>query len=299
MSESLVSSAQEWPLVTVAMPVYNAGKYLRLAVVSIARQTFTNWELLIIDDGSTDNALQTIADIHDERIRILRDGHNRGLAVRLNEAINIAKGRYLARMDADDVAYPERFARQIAVLQNDPELDLVATRAITIDENHEVTGLFPHASAHEEICARPWLGFYLPHPTWMGKAEWFRQHRYTVPGPYCCEDQELLMRSYTDSRFATVEEILFAYRIRGKVDWQKLARTRRTVLVAQFRQFASTGRGYLLMMSMLAFIGKTALDLLKRVRGQKFYPANGIVDRTIMSKWQTILNQLETESKSS
>lgn len=137
MTEPLPGQAQggEPPLVTVAMPVYNAGKYLRLAVLSIVRQTFTNWELLVIDDGSTDNALQDIADIDDARIRIFRDGGNRGLAARLNEAADMARGRYLARMDQDDVSYPERFARQLAALQNDPELDLVATRAITIDEN--------------------------------------------------------------------------------------------------------------------------------------------------------------------
>ena len=92
------------------MPVYNAGKYLRLAVLSIVRQTFTDWELLIVDDGSTDNALQGIADIDDARIRILRDGKNKGLAARLNECIDLARGKYFARMDQDDVSYPERFS---------------------------------------------------------------------------------------------------------------------------------------------------------------------------------------------
>jgi len=87
------------PLITVAMPIFNAGSYLRLAVLSIVRQTFADWELLIIDDGSTDNALQDIADIRDHRIRILRDGENKGLAARLNEAIDLARGRYFARMD--------------------------------------------------------------------------------------------------------------------------------------------------------------------------------------------------------
>ena len=92
-------NASKAPLVTVAMPIFNAGSYLRLAVLSIVRQTFADWELLIIDDGSTDNALQDIADIRDHRIRILRDGENKGLAARLNEAIDLACGSYFACMD--------------------------------------------------------------------------------------------------------------------------------------------------------------------------------------------------------
>lgn len=279
------------------MPVYNAGKYLRLAVLSIVRQTFTDWELLIIDDGSTDNALQDIADIDDARIRIFRDGGNRGLAARLNEAADMARGRYLARMDQDDVSYPGRFARQIAALQNNPELDLVATRAIVIDENDQATGLFPYAISHEEICARPWRGFYLTHPTWMGRIEWFRKHRYTVPGPYFCEDQELLLRSYRDSRLGTLDEILFAYRIRSKVNWQKLARTRLTVFIVQLRHFAELNLWHFVLLATAAFVAKLSSDLLKRLGGGTFQPSRDIVDSATVSEWHKILDSLATESK--
>lgn len=299
MAELLPGRAQgsEPPLVTVAMPVYNAGKYLRLAVLSIVRQTFTDWELLIIDDGSTDNALQDIADIDDARIRIFRDGGNRGLAARLNEAADMARGRYLARMDQDDVSYPGRFARQIAALQNNPELDLVATRAIVIDENDQATGLFPYAISHEEICARPWRGFYLTHPTWMGRIEWFRKHRYTVPGPYFCEDQELLLRSYRDSRLGTLDEILFAYRIRSKVNWQKLARTRLTVFIVQLRHFAELNLWHFVLLATAAFVAKLSSDLLKRLGGGTFQPGRDIVDSATVSEWHKILDSLATESK--
>ena len=202
MSEPFRSQVQASvsPLVTVAMPVFNAGSYLRLAVFSIVKQTFTDWELLIIDDGSTDNALQDIADIRDARIRIFRDGENKGLAVRLNEAIDLARGSYFARMDQDDVSYPERFARQIEALEKNSLLDMVAVRAITISCDHRLTGMLPCAATQEEISVKPWRGFYLPHPTWMGRIEWFRKYRYADPGPYFCEDQELLLRSHEQSR---------------------------------------------------------------------------------------------------
>lgn len=294
MAESLPGQPQgsEHPLVTVAMPVYNAGRYLRLAVLSIVRQTFTSWELLIIDDGSTDNALQDIADIDDTRIKIFRDGKNRGLAARLNEAADMARGQYFARMDQDDVSYPERFARQITALQNDPELDLVATRAITIDENDNATGLHPYAIRHEEICAQPWRGFYLPHPTWMGRIEWFRKHRYTVPGPYFCEDQELLLRSYRESRLSTINQILFGYRIRARVNWRKLAKTRLTILRIQLRHFKVVHQWHFVMLAMLTFVGRVISDLLKLV-GRMFLPVRSRLPAApISSQWKAVLSGL-------
>ncbi len=285
------------PLVTVAMPVYNAGKHLRLAVLSIIRQTFADWELLIIDDGSTDNSLQSIADINDARLHIVHDGRNKGLAARLNECIDLARGKYFARMDQDDVSYPERFARQIDTLQSDARLDLVATRAITVNEDNMAIGLFPCALVHEEICARPWRGFYFPHPTWLGRIEWFRKYRYAEPGPYFCEDQELLLRSYRESRFATVDSVLFGYRVRERIDWRKLAKTRQTVLNVQLRHFANTKQWHLALLALAAYLAKKSSDLFKRARGQYFESKRVSMDDAIVFEWNKILHGLATESK--
>lgn len=280
------------PMVTVAMPIYNAGEYLRLAVLSIVRQTATNWELLIIDDGSTDNALRDIADIQDPRIKIHCDGRNRGLAARLNEAIDLAEGMYLARMDQDDVSYPERFARQLAMLQENPALDLVATRAVTIDEDNRLTGLFPHSISHEEICSRPWRGFFLPHPTWMGRLEWFRKHRYAEPGPYFCEDQELLLRTYQHSRFHTADEILFAYRTRSKTNWKKLKKTRQTFFDIQCRHFLRQEKFVFVLLSAVGFFGKSCNDILKRTRNERPSHSRATAGNVEEAKWQQILDEL-------
>lgn len=283
------------PLVTVAMPTYNAGKYLRLAVLSIVKQTFTDWELLIVDDGSTDDALKDIADISDPRIRVFQDGENKGLAARLNECIDLARGQYFSRMDQDDVSYPERLMRQVGLLEEDPALDVIVVRAITIDENNKVIGLFPSALTHEEICAKPWRGFYFPHPTWMGRITWFRKYRYTVPGPYFCEDQELLLRSYRNSRFAALDAILFAYRVRTKVNWEKLARTRRTVFIAQLRHFFNLKAWCFLLLAIAAFIGKIGSDFSKRLSGKAFQPWGNKVDEineVMMLEWYRILDEL-------
>lgn len=294
MPETLQAQARsdKLPVVTVAMPVYNAGKYLRLAVLSIVKQTFTDWEFLIIDDGSTDNALQDIADINDARIRIIRDGKNKGLAARLNESIDLARGQYFARMDQDDVSYPERFVRQIEALQNNPQLDVVATRAITIDDDNQATGLFPYSLSHDEICAKPWRGFYFPHPTWLGRIEWFRKHHYTEPGPYFCEDQDLLLRSYRESRFATVDEILFGYRVRRSVNWRKLTKTRQTILMIQLRNFIESYQWHFLLLSILTFMGRVSSDLLKLGRLMISKPSPEVVIAPVCSQWQLVLNAL-------
>lgn len=228
------------PLITVAMPVFNAGHHLRLAVLSIVHQSLNDWELLIIDDGSTDNALQSLDDINDSRICIISDGLNKGLAARLNEAIEMAHGKYFARMDQDDVSYPERFSMQLKLLQRDPCLDVVAASAITISDDNEFTGLLPCPVSHEAICTRPWQGFCFAHPTWMGRIEWFRKYRYTIPGPYFCEDQELLLRSYRASKFGATGEVLFAYRVREIRNLKRVLKTRWTFLKIQARYFIGT-----------------------------------------------------------
>jgi len=292
MPNSIHNNAR--PLVTVAMPVYNAGKYLRLAVLSIIKQTFTDWEMLIIDDGSTDNAFDSISDINDERIHILRDGSNKGLAARLNEVIDLARGQYFARMDQDDVSYPERFERQVEALLNDLTVDLVGIRAVTIGDDNELTGVLACADSSEKICSKPWRGIGLPHPTWMGKIMWFRKNRYAEPAPYFCEDQELLLRTYENSRFLIINEQLFAYRIRDSINWRKLIKTRIAVLKIQLKQFLAKGQLYLSAMALLSFVGRVVMDVLKRLTFLK-YPVIKKQNELTEEKWQYVLNFVENK----
>lgn len=254
------------PLITVAMPVYNAGNYLRPAVMSILAQTYPNWELLVIDDKSTDGSLESIADISDARITILSDGFNKGLAARLNQAIDQARGQFLARMDQDDISYPERFAKQLALLVSAPELDLVAVRAIRISEENEVLDFFPSPLTHGEICARPWQGFYFPHPTWMGRIAWFRKYRYRVPQSYFCEDQELLLRSYCKSKFACVPEVQFAYRVRARINLKRLLRTRWAMFKLQFLHFRAKREFQFVLFALGIFVSRIVIDLTKLIK---------------------------------
>jgi glycosyltransferase involved in cell wall biosynthesis len=276
------------------MPVFNAGRHLRAAVMSVLDQSERDWELLLIDDGSTDGAVAELGDIEDPRIRPVADGMNRGLAVRLNEAIDLARGKFFARMDQDDIAHPDRFSRQVVALRNNIDLDLVGARCVTISERSEIIGQLPAALSHEEICARPWLGFYLPHPTWMGRIEWFRRYRYACPAPKFCEDQELLLRSHCESRFAVVPEYLLAYRVRDRINLPKLLRTRWALCVSQVRYFLKFGQFAQIFLATVAMLVRIAGDLLVSLQGTITGPPPKLSPRFAISEvvrveWSRIL----------
>ena len=115
------------PLVTVILPTYNAMPYLPEAVESILAQTYTNWKLIIVDDCSTDGSHAYLATLKDPRIQILRQPENTGPGAARNRGMDIAEGKYLAFLDADDIALPERLAMQVGHMENHPELDVLGT----------------------------------------------------------------------------------------------------------------------------------------------------------------------------
>jgi len=291
--------AHEDPIISIGMPIFNAGRYLRPAVLSIMRQTFTQWELIIIDDASTDGALDCIRDLEDPRIKIVESAENRGLAARLNEAVALARGVYFARMDQDDIAYPERLERQLAFLREDPHLDLVSVRCLTISCDNEALGLLPWARTHEELSARPWLGFYLPHPTWMGRTAWFRRYGYLIPEVYLSEDQELLLRSHAGSCFATVPEVLFAYRMRVRKDLRKQARSRRAQLRMQLGYFMRSGQTGYSALSLVAFCARMLMDIFNSLlpKGCQFGPHRKMpIGEIELRRWQEVLGGLESDN---
>ena len=121
------------PEITILMPVRNGEKYIKESIDSILKQTFTDFELLIMDDGSTDRTVERIERYTDERIRLIRRKHN--FIRNLNEGLELALGAYIARMDADDISMPERFVKQIAFMNSHPDIDCLGTWAIEIDDD--------------------------------------------------------------------------------------------------------------------------------------------------------------------
>jgi glycosyltransferase involved in cell wall biosynthesis len=262
------------PLVSIVLPAFNAERTLGDALASVLLQTYQNWELLLIDDGSRDQTAAIARKFGDPRIRIFSDGTNKGLPARLNEAIDRSSGKYFARMDQDDVCFPERLSRQVAFLEAHPEVDLVGVRAVTFVTPGELTGFFPFCETHEEICRRPWNGFYLPHPTWMGRLDWFKKHRYRSPEVRRAEDQELLLRTYPTSRFACLPEVLFAYRLRSAVSLKINMTARKSLLQTQLRIFTARRQWGYAVLALLAFAAKVVSDLRAWLTGRRMNRLN-------------------------
>jgi glycosyltransferase involved in cell wall biosynthesis len=200
------------PLVSIGMSVFNCERTLSTAIQSIVNQTYPNWELIIIDDGSQDRTLSIAKSFLDPRIKVITDGCNQRLPIRLNQAIGLSRGKYFARMDGDDISYPERLQRQVEHLEQHPEIDLLATAGVNFDRNGRATGATPWKQSHAEICARPWVGFPMIHPTWMGKLDWFQKFQYR-PDAIGMEDYEIMLRAHQNSRFASLPDILLGYRV--------------------------------------------------------------------------------------
>jgi glycosyltransferase involved in cell wall biosynthesis len=199
------------PDITIAMPFFNSAATLGLSIRSLLNQSYSNFELLLCDDGSHDQGLAIAQSFNDPRVICLSDGRQLGFGVRLNECIDRALGLYLARMDADDIAYPDRLAQQMTFLLDHQEVDLCAGGAMVFGRHGRPLWRFSPPTDHEEITRSPFLGFPLLHPGWMGRIEWFRRWRYDERARLA-RDQELLQRSYRNSRFANLPQIVLGYR---------------------------------------------------------------------------------------
>ena len=203
------------PLISVCMPVYNAKRYVGEAIESILRQTFRNFEFLIIDDGSTDRSLAILKRYaaRDARIR-LSSSTNAGYVVRLNEMLDQARGEFIARMDADDVALPERFARQVDFLRGHPEVDVVGGAQEKIDSKGHHLNIHSDPLGHEEIQERAMTGHCpINHPSVM-----MRRKAVLAVGGYRvemlpAEDLDLWLRMGERGRLANLPEVITRYRL--------------------------------------------------------------------------------------
>lgn len=203
------------PQISVALPVYNAGRYLSDALDSILNQTFTDFELLIVNDGSSDGSSETLDQYArlDSRIRLWHRP-NAGLVPALNFMLREARADLVARMDADDVAMPERFALQVASFAHDPNLVLVGGQIELIDKVSRRIGLLGQPLTHEEIDDCHLRGHTsVCHPTAM-----FRRGAVTDLGGYrekfmLAEDLDLWLRLAEVGELRNLPELVLQYRV--------------------------------------------------------------------------------------
>ena len=204
------------PLVSVIMSVYNGEKYLVQAIDSILNQTYQNFEFIIIEDCSTDNSLDILEEYakKDSRIKIIKKEKNigiKGFIKNLNLGISIAKGKYIARMDADDISLPERFQKQVDFLENNPEITLLGAQLNLINEQNKITGEAIGALQHRDIVKKITSQIQLFHPVIMFRKDQNIQYREKF---IYCEDYDLYLNLITQGKkLANINEKLLHYRI--------------------------------------------------------------------------------------
>lgn len=198
------------PAITVLMTVFNGGRHLAPAVQSILSQSHTDFEFLIVDDASTDGSIEALRSFAagDSRIRLLLNDRNKGQTACLNQGLREAKGRWIARQDADDLSLPGRLASQWAVIQSCPDLVLVGVNGCIIDEKGTCCGLI-HAPLHDSGIrwSMPFKNPFIHTGVMFRAGEGFYDEEFKI-----CQDWEFWSRLAERGRLANLPNRLVAYR---------------------------------------------------------------------------------------
>lgn len=198
------------PKISVIMPVYNAGKYLKDAIDSILNQSFSDFEVFIIDDRSTDDSLETIRSYKDERIILIEKEINTGYTDSLNMAIKLAKGKYIARMDADDISLKDRFLKQYNHMEANPDIMLLGSFYQVIGKEK----VFRFPKSYEEIKVFALTQNPVPHPTALIRSSVLHDNKLFYDRSYePAEDFELWTRIIKLGRVENLQEVLLNYRV--------------------------------------------------------------------------------------
>lgn len=210
--------------ISIGIPFYNAQEFLADAIRSVFAQTYRNWELILVDDGSTDRSLEIARAVKDSRVRVFSDGQNRKLPYRLNQITAEARYDFVGRMDADDLMSPTRFEKEMAVLGAHPEVDLVSTGVCSIAKDGRPIGIRNPApggvTIHDIL---PMKGCVITHAAILGRKAWFLRNPYE-DSLRNGQDAELWVRAcaVNDLRIWRIPEPLYYYREEGSLNLQKV-----------------------------------------------------------------------------
>lgn len=212
------------PPITIGIPFYNAERFLFNAVRSVFAQTHEDWELILMDDGSSDRSLEIARSIDDPRVRVFSDGQNKRLAARLNEIHSLAKYDVIARMDADDLMASNRIERQLRFLQSRPECDLVTTGVCSITDESTPYGIRLPPGGRALTPYTVLSGAHgITHASVVGRKEWFFRNPYDN-SDHWAEDYKLWIRACrkNDLSIGFIGEPLYYYREEGSSTPQKM-----------------------------------------------------------------------------
>ena len=238
------------PRVTILMPVYNGERYLVDAIESILNQTYTDFEFLIINDGSADKSVSIIESYNDNRIRLIHNEKNLGLIASLNKGIALAKGEYLARMDSDDISVPQRLEKQVQFLDAHPDVSVVASHIRFMNADGEETGYWDN-----DMSTNSWADIYaalpkhdcIAHPAVVIRKSVICKYLYRSAQKHI-EDWDLWLRMVSDGlKIEKINEVLLKYRVHfesvtmnqntGKLSQKKTIKCKQKFLLYQLSKF--------------------------------------------------------------
>ncbi|PPL15759.1 glycosyltransferase family 2 protein [Microterricola pindariensis] len=214
------------PRASIGLPFSDQNlKQFETAIRSILGQTERDWELILVADGATDACLALAQSLSDRRIRLIVHDERLGLAVRLNQIAELAAAPVLFRMDADDVMAPNRLEVQLAAFQQHPHVDVIGSRALLIDENDSVRGLFAEEGLPDKSSGYLRSNAFT-HPTVAARTPWFRSNQYDS-GLLRSQDKALWLTAHGHSRFLKLDEPVFYYRVDSRLSAKRQAHSSR------------------------------------------------------------------------
>lgn len=233
--------------ITVFMPLYNAEKYLKKSIDSILNQTFRDFELLIVDDGSTDNSVNIINEYSDNRIRLIKNENNKGIPYTRNVGLDNAKGEYIAIMDSDDIASVDRLAKQAQYLDEHKDVGVITSSYYIMRKNINIRKVFKKNN-DEFIKAYLLFDSYLCNPATMIRSSLRKFARYNEEY-FVCQDFDFWVQLIDKTKFASIEEPLLMYRTGHMNITQKSNRSnqeKRNSILYKIRKNSLEMRGFIL-----------------------------------------------------
>lgn len=208
------------PLVSVVMPVYNAAGYIGESIESILNQTYKNFEFIMVDDRSSDDSykiMKRYARKYPKKIKVILNCHNHHSANAVSKAIALAKGQFIARMDADDIALPNRLEKQVAYLLKHKKTVAVGTQCLLIDSDGAIIGEKKFPTAFKDIYNYIYSFCPAQQPTLMiNRKKLPKDFQYYDHGMTPVEDVEFLFKLFQHGNVENMPDYLLMYRIHGK-----------------------------------------------------------------------------------
>lgn len=202
------------PLISVVLSTYNDENYIVEAVNSILNQTVTDFELIIIDDCSTDKTVQIIKSIKDDRIKLYENAVNVGLTKNLNKALKLCKGQFIARMDGDDISDITRFEKQLKYFEMHPDVSLISCRMETIGRRN---ARYEAPTEDAKIRARMLISAVMPHPGFMMRGSLIYDEGFEYDESFTCtQDYDFEARVLKNHKLGMTEEYLLKYRLHNQ-----------------------------------------------------------------------------------